>query len=75
MNKINSKYKVKKIHEFFVQYFLDKNVQKNPPTLTESHTHTDLPLSTAAILLHSRMTIFWGNFEASYAFICMTYNY
>ena len=40
-----------------MQYFLDKNVPKNPPTLTESHTHTDLPLSTAAILLLYRHVV------------------
>ena len=45
MNKIYSSYKVKKNPQIFctTPYFLDKNVPKNPPTLTESHTHTDLP--------------------------------
>ena len=47
MNKIYSSYKEKKNPQIFVQYFLDKNSPKNPPTLTESHT--DLPLSTAII--------------------------
>ena len=53
MNKINSKYKVKKNPRIFCTIFSGKNLPKNPPTLTESHTHTDLPLSTAAILLHT----------------------
>ena len=53
MNKTNSKYKEKKNPRiFFSQYFLDKTLPKNPPTLTESHTHADLPLSSASFLLH-----------------------
>ena len=47
MNKKYSCNEVKKNPRIFVQYFLDKNSPKNPPTLTECHT--DLPLSTAFI--------------------------